>query len=211
MRTILLVSSPATRGTKLMPREQREERVLEAAATEMGRGGYGAASLATIGARAGVSKAMVLSYFGSKENLFACCVERAGRNLADHIEPVLTAPDAAAPMAQATLTAIFTALADRPHDWNLLIDSTVPPGVAREAANAARGLIAEQASRGVGLLASLDILSDADDLEVLTGVWMHSVASVVGWWMDHPDRTAEEMSARTGRLLAAVAATPPGR
>ncbi|HVK24675.1 MAG TPA: helix-turn-helix domain-containing protein, partial [Actinokineospora sp.] len=64
----------AGRGTKRMPREQREREVLALAAAEYGRAGFAAASLARIAERSGISKAMVLSYYRSKEELFAACV-----------------------------------------------------------------------------------------------------------------------------------------
>jgi AcrR family transcriptional regulator len=193
-----------------MPREQREREVLTVAAREFGRAGFAAASLARVAEQSGISKAMVLSYFRSKEELFAACVEEAGRNLAEHIEPVLARSEPAAVMAQGTLSAIFTALRERPHDWNLLVDRSVPEGPARDAARAARGRIAEQAGRGVGLATGLSApLEGAEDLELLTRIWMHAVGATVGWWIDHPERSVEEMTARTGRVIGAVLGVPP--
>lgn len=193
-----------------MPREQREREVLAVAATEFGRAGFAAASLARIAEQSGISKAMVLSYFRSKEELFAACAEEAGRNLAEHIEPVLARAGTAPAMAQATLSAIFTALRDRPYDWNLLVDRSAPEGPARAAARAARNRIAEQAGRGVGLAAGLNALDGPDDLEVLARIWMHAVAATVGWWIEHPERSVEEMTARTGRVIGAVFGVPLG-
>lgn len=199
------VTHASVRGTKLMPREQREARVVEAATEEFGRLGYGAASLAGIAGRAGVSKALVLSYFGSKDDLFAVCVERVGQRLGDHIEPVISRAAPPSELARSAIDAFFAALAERPSDWNLLIDRSVPrEGAARASAKRARGLIGRQASQGVGLLNNLDLLSDPDDLEILTAVWMNTVAAVLGWWTDHPDRSIEEMSTRFERLFAVV-------
>jgi AcrR family transcriptional regulator len=125
-----------------MPRELREEQVLQAATEEFGRAGYSAASLAEIGRQAGVSKAMVLSYFRSKDDLFAVCVQRVGSRLAEHVAPVLLVPAPTGVLAEATIVAMLTALADRPSDWNLLVDPSVPrQGVARDAAREARALI----------------------------------------------------------------------
>ncbi len=192
-----------------MPREQREREVVAVAAAEFGRAGFAAASLARIAEQAGISKAMVLSYFRSKEELFAVCVEQAGRNLAEHIEPAIARSDTPAVMAQATLAGIFTALRDRPHDWSLLTDRSVPEGPARDAARAARNRIGEQAGRGVGLAAGLSAtLEGPDDVEVLTRIWMHAVGATVGWWIEHPERSVEEMTARTGRVIGAVLGVP---
>lgn len=191
-------------GTAKLPREERELLLLDAAREEFGALGYGGASLGSIAARAGVSKALIVSYFGSKDGLYAACVERAGANLAGRIERVLTAALPPAEAVQATLAAIFAGLEGRQQDWHVLNDRTVPPGSAgAAAAQAQRRVIAGQASRGV---ASIDRFRamDADDLEIITSVWMSAVSAVVDWWLRHPDRSIHEMSQRCARVLAAL-------
>lgn len=78
-------------GTKGMPRAERERQILDAACQEFGRSGYVGMSLAAVAAAVGVSKPMVLAYFGSKEQLYIACVERAGATVGDHIEAAMTA------------------------------------------------------------------------------------------------------------------------
>jgi len=200
----VMSAAPVVRstGTARLPREQRVLQVLDAATIEFGEVGYAGASLAPIAERVGVSKALVLNYLGSKEALYTAAVERAGRNLVERIEPVITTPQPAADMALATLAAIFEGLAARPHDWNVLNDRTVPaegPGAA--AARRMRRAIASQASRGVAALEQVGELADLDDVAVLTEVWMGSVTAVVNWWLRHPERSAAEMTARCARIL----------
>lgn len=193
-------------GTKGVPRAQREQLILDAATEEFGQDGYAGAALSAVAARAGVSKPMVLSYFGSKDGLYVACIERAGVNLIDRIEQVLAAGGAPLDMARDTLAAIFTALRPRPHDWNVVNDRTVPPGsAAHEAARRIRGTIADQAARGVARLADLRALDDADDLAVLADIWMSAVTAMVNWWLNHPDSTAEDMTRRSERILTAIA------
>ncbi len=194
-------------GTKGVPRPQREQLILDAATTEFGRFGYAGAALSAVAAHAGVSKPLVLSYFGSKDGLYIACVQRAGENLIERIEAVLAAGQPPARMAEATLAAIVDALAPRPHDWNVINDATPPAGgAAQDAAGRVRSAIAEQAARGVATLADLPPLTDPDDLSLLTDVWMGTVTACVNWWLRHPDETAAEMSERARRVLAAVAA-----
>lgn len=196
-------------GTQRVPRAQREELILDAATTEFGRYGHAGASLSAIAAGAGVSKQLVLGYFGSKDALFAACATRAGASIADRVDAVLVAGGTPLTLAEGTLTAIFTALAPRPHDWNVLNDRTPPSGsAAHRAARAARLRIAEQAAAGVGTLAALDAVADADDLEILTDIWMGSVSALVGWWLRHPDRSVAEMTERGRRALLALSRTP---
>lgn len=200
------MSEARTVGTKGVPRAQREQQILDAATDEFGRKGYAGASLSSIAMRSGVSKPLVLSYFGSKDGLFVACVERAGTGLIDRIEQVLAAGEPPLRMAQQTLAAIFTGLQPRPHDWNVINDRTVPAGsAAHEAARRIRGTIAGQAGRGVAMLADLRGLDDPDDIAVLTDIWMNSVSAMVNWWLRHPGRTAEEMTVRSRRILGVLA------
>ena len=152
-------------GTKGVPRAQREQLILDAATTEFGRFGYAGAALSAVAAQAGVSKPLVLGYFGSKDGLYIASVQRAGTNVIDHIETVLTPAGAdhrAHPhrdlprpgAAPATGTSSMTAR--RP-----------PVELRREAAPRVRATIAEQAARGVSTLADLPHLTDPHDLSLI--------------------------------------------
>ncbi|GAB3656879.1 hypothetical protein GCM10027589_16660 [Actinocorallia lasiicapitis] len=198
-------------GTPKLSRDVRERQVLDAAAHEFGTAGYGAASLAAIADRVGVSKALVLTYFGSKEALYVACVERAGEPLVEAIERVITTPQPPRRMAEATLAAIFATLDGRPHDWNVINDRSLPKGgPGAEASARVRRTIAEQARRGVERLADSPVVRDRDDLAILTEVWMSAVTATVNWWLRHPERTAEEMAERSARVLAVVTGAAPG-
>ena len=192
-------------GTKGVPRAQREQLILDAATIEFGRFGYAGATLSAVAAQAGVSKPLVLSYFGSKDGLYIACVQRAGMNLIDHIEAVHATGQPPGKMAEDTLTAIFHALAPRPHDWNVINDRTpLAGGTAQEAVRRVRVTISEQAARGVSALADLPHLTDPGDLSLMTDVWTSLVTACVNWWLRHPDETATQMSRRARRVLAAV-------
>lgn len=191
-------------GPAKLPRGERELLLLDAARDEFGALGYGGASLGSIATRAGVSKALIVSYFGSKDGLYAACVDRAGSNLASHIEEVLAADLPPAEAVQATIAAVFRSLEGRQQDWHVLNDRTVPAGTAGAAvARAHRMVIAEQASRGVASIESLRGLQ-ADDLEIIADVWMNAVSAVIDWWVRHPDRSVDEMFERCARVLAAI-------
>lgn len=192
------------RGTAKLPREERELLLLDAAREEFGALGYGGASLGSIAARAGVSKALIISYFGSKDGLYAACVARAGANLRNRIEEILNRALPPAEAVPATLAVIFEGLEGRQQDWHVLNDRTVPAGTAgAEAADAQRRAIAEQASRGVANTEYFQPM-EPDDQELIAAVWMSAVSAVVDWWLRHPDRTIDEMSERCARVLAAI-------
>lgn len=184
-----------------LPQEVRRQQVLHAATAEFGSVGYAAASLADIAARVGVSKALVLTYFGTKEELYAACAARAGAPLVAAVEQVITTPQPPAAMAAATLEAIFTTLEEEPHGWNVINDRALPRGGPGDVAGrTVRRTIAEQASRGISGIDDLAV-HDADDLAIVTDVWMSTVSAMVNWWLRHPDRTAAEMTERSARLV----------
>ena len=96
----------------------------------------------------------------------------------------------------------------RPHDWNVINDRTPPAGgTAHEAAQRIRATIADQAARGVAAFADLPHLTDADDVSLLTDVWMSTVTACVNWWLRHPGETVTEMSKRSRHVLTAFSAT----
>lgn len=164
--------------------------------------------VAEIATTAGVSKPLVLNYFGSKEHLFAACVERTGTHLADRIDDAARIPSkTVSETINLTLTAIFTALSPRRYDWAIINESALPAGVADDAARKVRRRIADQAFAGVAVAATGSSLTDPDDVGIATDLWMGIVSAAVGWWLRHPDRDADEMITRTERVVHAFLGT----
>ncbi|MBN7441959.1 TetR family transcriptional regulator [Mycobacteroides abscessus subsp. abscessus] len=194
-------------GTKGMPRAERERQILDAACQEFGRSGYVGMSLAAVAAAVGVSKPMVLAYFGSKEQLYIACVERAGATVGDHIEAAMTAAPPTLALPRAVLQAIFQALAPRPSDWLVIWDQTLPEGSeALAAARVARTRLAALAGQGVAAVGSAATqLRDAQDIGVLTQGWMGMVGAMITWWIRHPEQSTEQMAERASRLIAIIA------
>ena len=70
-----------TRGTRKVPREVREQQMLEAAESAFAARGFHAASVDAIAEASGITKPMVYAYFGSKEGLYRACMQRARARL----------------------------------------------------------------------------------------------------------------------------------
>lgn len=198
------LSSAAPAGTKGVPRPEREQQILDVAAAEFGRRGYAAISVLDVAQAAGISKPLIYGYFTSKEGLYCACVDRAGQVITTAIARVLDNPVDAVSTAEATLRAIFTALEPRPHDWNVLYDRSLPPGSrAFGTAKKYRTMIAAQATQGVtAVLRSTDLI-DPFDQSAVAEIWMSAVSALIDWWLKHPDQTAQQMTHRCHRILAA--------
>jgi AcrR family transcriptional regulator len=66
--------------------EQKKQAVVEAALTLFGRNGYKKTSVSDIAAAAGISKAMVFHYFGSKKDLYMRLARFCGETLSSGVK-----------------------------------------------------------------------------------------------------------------------------
>lgn len=201
------MATPSSKaGTKGVPRQHRRQQMLEAATAEFGTCGYAAASLAAIAARVGVTKTLLHQYLGTKEDLYIACLVPVGDRLLDGIRTAM-GPDGTAPHTPLrVLHSIFTALEGQREAWFVLYDTSLPPGgeAARRAAeywSAIDGLAAGGTAELLRAAGSTDPL-DADALKY---VWRDLVATLVRWWVKHPEQTPAAMTQRCARLFGAAA------
>ncbi|MEJ2871486.1 TetR/AcrR family transcriptional regulator [Actinomycetospora sp. OC33-EN08] len=199
------MTSRPNAGTKGVPRAEREQEIVRVASVAFGRDGFAATGVADVARSAGISKALVYSYFGSKEGLHAACLAEAGDLLAVEIERVARDGSAGVERGVRTLAAMFTVLDGRRHVWRLLRDRSAPQdGPAAEVAGRYAARIETLAHEGV-----LELLGDAgitDELDVsaMVRTWLGIVDSLMDWWVAHPDQGAEEMTRRVTRLIGAL-------
>jgi AcrR family transcriptional regulator len=82
---------------KRVPRQVREQQMVEAAIAVFAEYGFHAASMDEIAARSGITKPMVYAYLGTKEELFLTCLHREATRLMEAIagaaEPDLPADE----------------------------------------------------------------------------------------------------------------------
>lgn len=197
-------------GTKGVPRLDREPQILQIATLAFGTGGYAATSVADIAESAGISKPLVYNYFGSKDGLFLACIEHAGVLLAEEIERVARFDAIGIQRGVNTLAAMFDLLEPQRHLWRIVSDPTAPsagPIAAATASYTAR--IEKLAHEGVTEMLAASGVADHLDVDAMTRVWLGIVDSLMAWWVDHPDTTAEQMLARCVRLITALFGTAP--
>jgi AcrR family transcriptional regulator len=72
-------------GTKRLPRAVREQQMLHAAVQIFSVNGYHETSMDAIAAQAQISKPMLYLYYGSKEELFAACLDRELARFVDDV------------------------------------------------------------------------------------------------------------------------------
>lgn len=195
-------------GTKGVPRALREEQILAAATEEFGAHGYAGASLAAVAARVGVTKTLLHQYFGTKQDLHLACLLPVGDRLVAAMREAVAEDGATAPGTPLrVLSAIFHALEGRRESWFVLYDTSLPPdGEGARRAAAYRASIDRLAAGGTADLLRAAGSTDPLDADALNHVWQGLVATLVRWWVRHPDQSPDAMARRCARLFAVGAA-----
>lgn len=195
-------------GTKGVPREQREQQILDIATAAFGDRGYANASVAEIATAAGVSKPLIYTYFGSRDGLHTACVQRAGECLVEAVAQA-QAVHGAHGKALATLAGIFHALDGRTQNWRIIYDSTLPrPSAAYDRARTYQDALNTMGSQGVTeVLADAGITNPVDHSLLLTW-WFSIVSTTISWWSDHPDHTPADMTDHCLRVFTAIRQSP---
>jgi AcrR family transcriptional regulator len=192
-------------GTKGVPRLDRETQILQIASFAFGTDGYAATSVADIADRSGISKPLVYNYFGSKDGLFLACIEHAGTLLAEEIERVARFDALGIQRGVNTLAAMFDLLESQRHLWRIVTDPTAPiAGPIAEATGSYTARIQNLAREGVTEMLATSGVTDDLDVDAMTHVWLGIVDSLMAWWVDHPDTTADQMLQRCVRLITAL-------
>ncbi|MEO9138053.1 MAG: TetR/AcrR family transcriptional regulator [Jatrophihabitans sp.] len=200
------MSSGAAIGTKGVPRAEREDQILSVAIEEFATSGYVGASMVRIAARAGISKPLIYQYFGSKDGLYLSCLHHVAGELLARLDEAELAVDDTLASRIYPLQAVFDALEPQRNAWRLLFDTTMPPtGPIRDAATGYQARTTALAASGSERFLRARGIDSPSDASALTAVWMGLVNTLVQWWLEHPEESAAEMTARCVRLMLAVA------
>jgi len=171
-------------GTKSVPRAEREQQMLDSAEQVFGKRGYQPASMNDIAAGAGISKAMLYSYFESKEALYVACVERYRARLFERAEAeVLKAPDPAAGM-EAFARVYFDHIEEwRETGWWVLYGEASTQAISEMRARNA--VLIEQLLRRAAEMLGSKI--SATDVEFLAYTLVGAGELAGRWWLENPD------------------------
>ncbi|WP_425833542.1 TetR/AcrR family transcriptional regulator [Streptomyces fractus] len=189
-----------------MPRQMREQQIIDVGVRVFARRGYHAASVDEIAELAGISKPMVYLYLDSKEGLFLACLRReAGRLVGAFQEAARGAGAAPELRLYAGLSAFFAFVAERRDSWVVLHRqaSELSEAIAAAVADARRAIMAEVA----GLIR--DGISDSgrgsqlgdEDADFVAHALVGAADSLTDWMERHPGQSPEGITLRLMNMV----------
>jgi AcrR family transcriptional regulator len=191
-----------------MPRERREQLILDVAGRVFARAGYESAPMGEIAELAGVSKPMLYTYFGSKEGLYLAYVERSGRELLERLVAAAPADDQSTAALKARITEFLAFVEEHADGWTVLFREVASTRPFAEQVALLRGRIADVIRRmidasGVGYPPRA---SDA-----IAHAIVGAGESLANWWLEHREVPREQVARWYLAVVQAVLAGPSPR
>jgi AcrR family transcriptional regulator len=191
---------------KRLPREVRERQILDAAVEVFSRYGYHSASMDEISEVAGISKPMIYTYLGSKEDLFTACIHRESTRLLEAIAAGIRSDLPPDVQLWYGLRSFFEFVGANRDSWHVLHRQ------ARTQGGPFTEELAAMRSRAISLVAALlvDSAHNASKAEVgeaadqsgeaLAAALVGAGESLADWWLDHPEESVNTLSVRLMNL-----------
>ena len=188
-----------------MPRERREQLILDVAGQVFARAGYESAPMDEIADRAGVSKPMLYTYFGSKEGLYLAYIERSGSELVERLVGAQAPDRSPASMLRARITEFLSFVEEHGDGWKVLFRELASTRTFAERVAELRERIAAAIRRMVedGCPGYPPPAADA-----IAHAVVGAGESLANWWLDHPEVPRDEVVAWYFGLVQAVVRGP---
>ncbi|MCX3061485.1 TetR/AcrR family transcriptional regulator [Streptomyces beihaiensis] len=193
-----------------MPRQVREQQIIDVAVRVFAQRGYHAASVDEIAELAGISKPMVYLYLDSKEGLFLACLRREAARLVAAFQEAARGAGAAPDLRlHAGLAAFFAFVAAYRDSWVVLHRQASEPSerIAAAVADTRRAVMAEVAglvkdgiddvTGGEGRGARLG----AEDADFVAHALVGAADSLTDWMERNPGQSPESVTVRLMNMV----------
>jgi AcrR family transcriptional regulator len=179
-----------------LPRAEREAQMLDAAHSLFAERGFADVTMDDVADAVGVTKPLLYTYFGNKEQLYLACMEPAGEALIQTVLGAVAPTDTPGDALEAGLRAFFRFLAADRDAWRVLFDETLPAsGVVAQRVADYRERLIELVARA--LLAQLPAAHRAKakiEVEAMSSAVLGAAESMGRWWL-RTDAIAPEAAA----------------
>ena len=175
--------------TGRMPRVARRAQLLRVADGLFAERGYEATSMDDVAAAAEISKPVLYDHFGSKEGLFAACVEQVGDLLTERIDRAAADADGPEATLRAASRAYFGYAREQGSVLAVLLDPGPPPAaVILEQVLRIRRRQSELTIRLLrDSLAAEGLTIDDHRVEATAHALIGAYEGLTAWWYEHPD------------------------
>jgi AcrR family transcriptional regulator len=182
-----------------VPRVVRERQILALAEELFAEEGFTGASMDELARRAGVSKPVIYSLMGSKEQLFSRCVEQHSEQLAAQISAAAASAQSPEAQLRAAALAFFRFVSTHRREWEALTWDSTPfaataAAMRRRQTEVVSMLLAHAAGR---LGAPLDPIRVEAIAHALNG----GIEALARWWRDHQEISPEVITEWAVELL----------
>ncbi|OQO90625.1 TetR family transcriptional regulator [Saccharomonospora piscinae] len=175
---------------KRLPRAVREKQILDAAVAVFSQHGYHLAAMDEISDVAGVSKPMIYSYLGAKEQLFAHCVRRESTRLLTAVRDGIRLDVPPDMQLWHGLRSFYGFVAGYRESWIVLHRHALTAGSPfSDEVTALRGRAIELV-KGLVVSAGTErgLAPQAEfSGEGMAAALVGAAESLADWWLDHPD------------------------
>jgi AcrR family transcriptional regulator len=184
---------PAPPHRRRLPRQEREQQMLDAAVAVFSRRGFHVASMDEIAEAAGVSKPMIYAYLGSKDELFSACIRREARRLIKLITEAAPPGLTTRQRLHHGLLAFFTFVTEHRDGWIVLYrQARAREPFAEEIAAARQQIIGLVA----GLLAPSSTEDAEDEVVPIAYAVVGAAEALSDWALENPEETPEDLTTR---------------
>jgi AcrR family transcriptional regulator len=175
-----------------LPRAEREQQMLATARALFAARGYADVTMDSVAAEVGVTKPLLYTYFGNKEQLFLACMRPAAEALVESVVAAVQSASDAAGALRSGIHAFFAFLDSDGEAWRVLHDETLPAGGAIAAS------VAEYRARMEALVtAALYERTESPAVEPLSVAIFGAAEALGRWWL----RTGTMPAERAAELL----------
>jgi AcrR family transcriptional regulator len=178
-----------------VPRAVRGRQLLELAEALFAERGYAGSSMDELARRAGVTKPVVYELFGSKDGLFAACVDRSIERMAGDVAAAVRAETDPEARVRAGGLAFLRFAADNRGAWELMSMG----GSFAEQAERVRSSQAELIRELMAEMARPDV--DERELQVAAHAVNAAYEGVAHWMWAHPEVPIEQVADWVVELL----------
>jgi AcrR family transcriptional regulator len=182
-----------------LPRAERQEQILAVAYESFVEFGYDGVSMRDIAGRAGVTKPILYAHHGSKDGLFAACVERMVDPMLQHVRSATDPSLSADGQLWAGILAQLGFIDEHRAEWRVFVREAGArgglPGAAlshgRDRVVALLAELIEQATSTTG-----SPMPPSREIEALAHMLQGTVEQIANWWERHPEERLESVALR---------------